>query len=390
VKLLLLSDLHLEFAPFAPDPQAVDEADVVVLAGDIDKGAKGIRWAAETFPGKPVVYVAGNHEFYGGQWDATLAEMRAEAKPLGIHFLEDDAVELGGIRFVGCTLWTDFNYFPSAGLERRKGSMQAAAMQDAERGMNDFRLIKADPLPDVQNTAGSTRGDRLTAQHTLDRHKWSLGFLGVELNGGGLPPTRTVVVVHHAPRAESVAPRYADHSLNPAFASRLPDDLLTGATLWVHGHTHASCSYQVGSTRVECNPRGYPLSGGGFENPAFNPGLLVSTSWYLDGNIAHNLVAHLNALNGGPYVREEHLEQALRTGTVKGLPEAAGSILGSLFLQCDPVIILRHAREIGVPVATLNRLYKESCLRRPSVRSLDWEAAIVFRAGKSAGHLEPP
>jgi hypothetical protein len=84
------------------------------------------------------------------------------------------------------------------------------------------------------------------------------------------------------------------------------------------------------------------------------------------------------------------LEQALRAGTVKGLPEAAGSILGSLFLQCDPVIILRHAREIGVPVATLNRLYKESCLRRPSVRSLDWEAAVVFRADKSAGHLEPP
>jgi hypothetical protein len=259
MKLLLLSDLHLEFAPFTPDPQATAEADVVVLAGDIDKGVNGIRWAAEDFAGKPVVYVAGNHEFYGGHWDTTLAEMRAEAKALGIHFLEDDSVEIDGIRFLGCSLWTDFEYFQYTGRERRKGAMQAA-----ERGMNDFRLIQADPLPNVQNT----RRDLLTAQHTLDRHKWSLGFLGVELNGGGLPPTRTVVVVHHAPRAESVAPRYADHSLNPAFASRLPDNLLTGATLWVHGHTHASCSYQVGSTRVECNPRGYPLSGGGFENPA--------------------------------------------------------------------------------------------------------------------------
>lgn len=262
MKILLLSDLHIEFAPFTPDPQAATAADVVVLAGDIDKGVKGIRWAAEAFAGKPVIYVAGNHEFYGGHWANTLAEMRAEAKALGIHFLENDSVEIDGLRFLGCALWTDFQYLQH---EHRTGAMRAA-----ERGMNDFRLIKATPLPDVH---WNTKRHRLTALHTLRRHQQSLAWLRQDLPKGDL--ARTVVVVHHAPRAESVASRFADDSLTPAFASRLPDDLLLGARLWVHGHMHDSCDYLVGSrTRVVCNPRGYPLSRGGFENPAFNPGLL--------------------------------------------------------------------------------------------------------------------
>ncbi len=83
------------------------------------------------------------------------------------------------------------------------------------------------------------------------------------------------MVVHHCPRAESVAPHWVDHSLNPCFASRLPDEVLLGAGLWVHGHTHESCEYRIGAARVVCNPRGYPLSSGANENRAFNPGLLL-------------------------------------------------------------------------------------------------------------------
>jgi Icc-related predicted phosphoesterase len=266
VKLLLLSDLHMEFAPFTPDPQAVEEADVVVLAGDIHKGVMGIRWAAETFPSKPVIYVAGNHEFYGGHWDQTLAEMRAEAKALGIHFLENDSVEIDGLRFLGCTLWTDFDYFQYKGRDRRKGAMLAA-----ERGMNDFYLIAAEPLHEGQ---WGNNGPRLSALHTLCRHQHSLTWLRRELPKGA--PARTVVVVHHCPRAESVAPRWVDHSVTPCFASRLPTKVLLGAGLWVHGHTHDSHDYLVGNrTRVVCNPRGYPLPSGADENRAFNLGLLL-------------------------------------------------------------------------------------------------------------------
>jgi predicted phosphodiesterase len=266
VKLLLLSDLHLEFAPFTPEPPAAAAADVVVLTGDIHVGVKGIRWAAETFPGKPVIYVAGNHEFYGGHWDTTLAEMRAEAKALDVHFLEDDVIEIDGVRFLGCSLWTDFDYFKYKGRERRRGAMIAAAL-----GMNDFYLIAAEPLHKGQR--GTNRAP-LTVQHTLNRHQQSLAWLRQELSKG--VPARTIVVVHHCPRAESVAPRWVDHSVTPCFASRLPTKVLLGAGLWVHGHTHDSHDYLVGNrTRVVCNPRGYPLPSGADENRAFNPGLLL-------------------------------------------------------------------------------------------------------------------
>ncbi len=177
MKLLVLSDLHLEFEPFIPDPQAVAEADVVVLAGDIDVGVNGIRWAAEAFAGKPVVYVAGNHEFYDGHWDNSLGEMRAEAKALRIHFLENDSVEIDGLRILGCTLWTDFDYF---GRDRRNGAMHQV---ESRTGMTDFGVIKADPLPDVH---WKTKRHRLTALHTLRRHQESLAWLQGELPRGNL------------------------------------------------------------------------------------------------------------------------------------------------------------------------------------------------------------
>jgi predicted phosphodiesterase len=89
MKLYILSDLHCEFAHFEPDPMAVARADVVVLAGDIDVGVAGIEWAAQAFKAKPVVYVCGNHEFYGHHWEDTLVRMRAAADRCGVYFLED-------------------------------------------------------------------------------------------------------------------------------------------------------------------------------------------------------------------------------------------------------------------------------------------------------------
>jgi len=176
-----------------------------------------------------VIYVAGNHEFYGGHWDSTLTTMRAEAKQSGIHFLENDSIEIDGVRFLGCTLWTDFDYF---GRNHRR-----AALRAVERGMADFRVIEANPLPD--NISPTNNRHRLTALHTLRRHQVSVAWLRKELPKGDR--ARTVVVVHHCPRAESIAPRYATNNLTPGFASNLPGELLGCARLWVHGHVHDSC-----------------------------------------------------------------------------------------------------------------------------------------------------
>lgn len=101
MKLHILSDLHNEFVPHQPNPEAVAAADVIVLAGDIDVSIKGLTWARETFSNHEIVYVAGNHEFYQHHWNQLLFDMRLKADALGIHFLENQAVMIDGLRFLG-------------------------------------------------------------------------------------------------------------------------------------------------------------------------------------------------------------------------------------------------------------------------------------------------
>lgn len=181
VKLLVLSDLHLESCAFEPEPDAVTAADVVVLAGDIHPGDEGIRWARQTFSDKPIVYVAGNHEFYGGDWDGTLEIMRKTAKELDVHFLENDTVTISGVRFLGCSLWTDFEFFGQYVI----GKM----MYYANTNFSDYNAITA--------ASNQESGNRLTAQMTLQRHRDSRAWLEAELPKG--EPAHTVVVTHHYP-----------------------------------------------------------------------------------------------------------------------------------------------------------------------------------------------
>jgi Icc-related predicted phosphoesterase len=281
MKLLVLSDLHVEFAAFQPDLAATAAADVVVLAGDIHQGNLGLVWARQAFPDKPIVYVAGNHEFYGQHWDNLLNTLRADAQDHGIHFLENDTITIDGVRFLGASLWTDFEFFAAS---RRSQMMRAAA-----RGMNDYQRITADPIdidpqdvvPGLSETASAHRPfiDKLTPMHTVMRHQQSLGWLQTELKRGA--PANTVVVTHHYPHQNSTARRWANDPVTAAFGSTLSTDILTSASLWVHGHTHDSCDYRIGnsqrSVRVVCNPRGYAAgwSKTEFENPMFNPRLLV-------------------------------------------------------------------------------------------------------------------
>lgn len=281
MKLHILSDLHNEFAPHQPDPTAAAAADVIVLAGDIDLGTKGLTWAREAFPNHEIVYVAGNHEFYQHHWNQLLVDLRRKAETLGIHFLEDQAATIGGVRFLGTTLWTDYDYF---GRNKRQ-----ACMREAEEKLNDFRLIKAPTIqPErvaaILGTADGKKGPvrwsrKLAAVHTLERHQKSMEWLQVELLKDD--PAKTVVVTHHFPHRNSCAPRWTNGPLTAIFGSNVPNEVLLGASLWIHGHTHDSCHYRIGdsmrSVRVVCNPRGYPVARlqDEFENGSFDPSLLV-------------------------------------------------------------------------------------------------------------------
>jgi len=265
VKIHLLSDLHLEFSPYIPDAQAVEHCDLVVLAGDIDHAAKVAKWARTSFPDKPIVHVLGNHEFFRGHWDKSIDDARREAALHDVMLLENDAVVIGGTRFLGCTLWTDFEFLGQG--------TKAVAMARYEQGLNDCRLIRASRL---HRPVGFVHEyGRLTASHVLARHLASRRWLEEEL----VKPFagKTVVVTHHLPCAGSVPPRYMKDDLTPSFASRLPTELLVKASTWLHGHTHDSCTYSVEGTgtRVICNPRGYIVHGRAPENTAFDPALLL-------------------------------------------------------------------------------------------------------------------
>ena len=139
MKVLVLSDLHLEFAPFEPVPDL--EFDVVVLAGDIHSPAKrAVQWAADRFRSKPVVYLLGNHEYYDGRLDTTLAEARRDAEGSNVHLLDGDELVIDGVRFLGATLWTDF----ALAIETPEGPVSdvGRAMKMATNLLNDYTLIR--------------------------------------------------------------------------------------------------------------------------------------------------------------------------------------------------------------------------------------------------------
>ncbi|ALM81837.1 metallophosphoesterase family protein [Bordetella sp. N] len=265
MKLHVLSDVHLEFGrwPRADDVNAVD-ADVTVLAGDIGAGLLGIDWAL-TFR-RPVIYVCGNHEFYGKRPMPKLwRKARQKVSGTHVHLLENEAAVMDGVRFLGATLWTDFCLF---GVPR-----QQLAMQSAQTGMNDYaQIIATDrPIRRLNETTGASRyaGDPLTACATLSMHQQSRAFLECELNAGHTG--KLVVVTHHAPSVKSL--RYGEPRglLDAAYASHL-DDLVDRAALWIHGHTHLPVDYRIGNGRVVSNPRGYVR----YETIArFNPGFVV-------------------------------------------------------------------------------------------------------------------
>jgi predicted phosphodiesterase len=251
MKLNILSDLHLSLGALAI-PR--NDADVVILAGDIARPREAVSWASGF--AKPVLYVAGNHEFYGNSIAGAAKELRQLCAGTNIRVLDNDAVVIDGVRFLGTTLWTDFMLFGD-------GEQRAAAIQQALSFMRDFSRIRVGDAADALFTPGDSAA----------LFKNQSGWLQARLGEAHAGPT--VVITHHAPSRGSIHPRFAGSLLNACFVSDAEHLVDAGrARLWIHGHTHDSFDYLLNGTRVVCNPRGY-MKNGVNENPQFDPDFLV-------------------------------------------------------------------------------------------------------------------
>lgn len=254
MKLNILSDLHLGLGAME---SPVNDADVVVLAGDISRPRESVAWALKF--DKPVLYVPGNHEFYGGSIDGVLEELQRLCEGTQVHVLDDRELVMGGVRFLGTTLWTDFELFDDP-------EQCLAAKAEAQRLLRDFSRIRTrEASPEVFTPDDSAS---LFRRHAA----WLEGRLA-DVHAGP-----TVVITHHAPSRHSIHPRFADSLLNACFVSDAAHMLRADrVALWIHGHTHDSFDHRVNGTRVVCNPRGYARDGVN-ENPAFDPDFIVEVN----------------------------------------------------------------------------------------------------------------
>ena len=285
VNIQLLSDLHLESNPYFK-PRPLPGADVLVLAGDIGSYQQGSLLTSlaiddfglarfsplPTVQGgagwpTPVLFVPGNHEYDGQEFDEADARLREACQRLGIVWLERECVRLQGVRFIGCTLWTDFDALTTSANSRDPAAPgritlgeQLKMREKAFRAAN-FYLKKNHALRLGQPMlAEGVREEGLRSQ------AWLRQALAVPFDGP------TVVVTHFAPSLLSADPRYGLTPGSAGFCNSL-DELLPLAKVWLHGHLHCPNDYVRQGCRVVANPLGYARKG---EQVGFRPLLRIA------------------------------------------------------------------------------------------------------------------
>lgn len=275
MKIQLLSDLHLEANPGFEATPAPD-ADLLVLAGDV--GSYQLRpdgsvmaepdWGLQRFSPLPqyagwpvsVLFVPGNHEYDARDIDQAHADLRACCERLGIQWLERETTVIDGVRFVGTTLWSDYDTFARPGAPLTE---QLKQRHKAFRAANFY----------LQKMAGQRGGQLFDAAAmralALDCQGWLREALAQPHSDGP-----TVVVTHFAPTLHSADPRYGLSPGTAGFCNAL-DDLLPQADVWLHGHLHCPTDVRVGRCRIVANPLGYASKG---EQLSFRPLLTIDVA----------------------------------------------------------------------------------------------------------------
>lgn len=230
MKIHLISDLHVEHGVY--DPIFPDDADVILVAGDVGYYVTAMTWLEEANQRstKPVIFVPGNHEFYDANLYHVRDEFERHSKQHGYEYLDNKSVVINGVKFIGATYWTDMRFKNWDGLN----TVRAPQM------MNDYVFI-----------AG--RFGPLDVKEVLFEHKQSYDFVKAELSEPF--DGKKVVITHHAPSEHSWTGDFNNYT--PYYVSNDEGMILDlQPDLWVHGHVHKTKRYNLGKTLVATNPRG--------------------------------------------------------------------------------------------------------------------------------------
>ena len=274
MKIAVCSDIHLEFGPISLDN--TEAADVLILGGDIcvakdvmDRDVYGIfdrfdrnarvhtffQECSARFP--HVIYIVGNHEHYHGDYANTITTLRDRLGYLvNLHILDKQMVQLGGVSFIGGTLWTDMNKEDPITLNAMSGMMNDFRCVTNSNRVVNYKVYNDPENPDIP--IFKERVATFSPDDAVVDHKEMVEYIRMMIEGKF--DQKFVVVGHHAPSKASTHPRYADEVImNGGYSSELSEFIMDHPQikLWTHGHTHENFDYMIGSTRIVCNPRGY-------------------------------------------------------------------------------------------------------------------------------------
>lgn len=304
MKIQVVSDLHLEFGPISIENAG---ADVLILSGDICVASElqvrdtnnllGESGRSKTFHTffedvcnsfKHVVYIAGNHEHYHGDFPNTVPRLRERLSYLNnLYILDKQVIKIDDVVFIGGTLWTDMNKEDPVTIQGIKGYMNDyQIIQCSDEVVNFKTFVNKDKpvgltddewlaLPYMERVTAKfgTRPAKFSPERSIAEHKEMLFVIYDTLQN--IDCEKIVIVGHHAPCKKSTKPKYErDVVVNGAYSSDLTELMMDNPKikLWTHGHTHDSYDYTIGSTRVFCNPRGYH----GYElNNEFRPETII-------------------------------------------------------------------------------------------------------------------
>lgn len=262
MKIQLLSDLHNEFLRHSTKHQnhlwqgVIPDADanLIILAGDIDVGAKGIEWAITESErlSKDIIYILGNHEFYRHEYFDLKATISKLCEGTRVNCMDPGMLVQQDVRLIGASLWTDYKVNPNV--------TQELAMCYVERVLNDHRAIRYQQDDATGN---------FTPAHALGIHIYEMEWIKTQL---AIPfDGKTIVITHHAPHPICQHPGFPFDKMSTAFQSDLSEVIETNdIDVWVFGHTHANLDQTISGTRILSNQAGYP----GENVTNFDPGLI--------------------------------------------------------------------------------------------------------------------